>query len=341
MNVGIHRAGERIANWTHWVGQQVVAQDDFQSRGEARSRDYAVLGAATGTVVGASLGVARGFEQQKTNRIQEVWAKRTIVHPELKGYNHAAVPDYRTECVSRDKEGACTRSRTTVDGWWHNYSPRISERVVGHFHEPTFRSTNSWEPLIGGALGALGGGLLGLGVGLGVAALEHSLRQGDHHDGERPMLSPEAEQALNIRAGAAVVGGGLIGTLVGTHLGHQAGVVELNSRQSLTRVWNVPVYKTQTLGHTPSNYYQRNWSGWSMPNSGSSRNADVPVDRPVPVYDRAGDPRLQGTQKVFHTNRYGPLVGGIVGGVIGAGVGLAAGMAIGVGDKLFSQITED
>lgn len=93
----------------------------------------------------------------------------------------------------------------------------------------------------------------------------------------------------------------------------------------------------EDLQATPSNYYQRNWSAWSLPNSGGSRNADVHVDRPVPVYDAAGDPRLPGTQKVFHTNRYGPLVGGIAGGVIGAGVRLAAGLAIGVGDKLLSQ----
>ena len=315
-----------------------MGKDDFRSKDERRSRDYAVIGAAAGAVTGATIGVVSGFEAQKSSTIKEVWVDRNIVHPQMNGYSHSTTPDYSTECVARDDKGDCTRTETNLDGWYHSYSPNISERVVGHFNEPTFRNTNTWEPLMGGAIGAISGGLVGLGVGLGVAALQRSLAKENSTPPERPKLSPEAEKALHTRAGAAAVGGGILGAIVGTYVGSNAGAAELAAKQSHTRVWNVPVYQTQTLGHVPSSHYERNWFGstWSSPSGGSS-NANVPVNRNVPEYDRGGDPRLTGTQKVFNTNRYGPLFGGIAGGVIGAGVGLAAGLVIGVGDKLLSE----
>lgn len=332
--------GQSLTNLTRWVGEKVVGKDDFTGKRGDRQRDYAVIGAATGAVAGGIIGTVSGFNAQKSSSIKEVWVNRSITHPEWNGYSHSATPDFSTECVSRNDEGECTRTETNLDGWYHSYSPDIRERVVGSYTEPTFRHTKAWEPLMGGALGALGGGLLGLGAGLGVAALQRALSKDTTAPDTPPRLSPETEKALTTRAGAAVLGGALVGGVAGVFIGRNAGLAELAAKQSHTRVWNIPVYHTETLGHVPSSHYEHNWFGstWASPSGGRGPSeAHVPVNRSVPDYTRGGEPRLTGTQKVFNTNRYGPIFGGIAGSVIGAGVGLAAGLVIGVGDKLLVE----
>lgn len=328
--------GQRVSGWTRWVGDQVVGKNDFRGS-DTRSRDLAVLGAGAGAAVGATAGVIAGFNAQKTNTVTEVWENREIRHPSMHGYTHHARPDYSYPCVERNDEGSCVRTETKLDGWWHTYSPNIRERVVGNYTEPTFRNDNFLEPLKGGLLGAVGGGLVGLGVGLGLAALERSLRD-DSAPIARPKLSPEAEKALSLRAGAATVAGASVGVAVGAYLGHQGGQVEAAMGQSHTRLWNVPVTERETLGYVPGSHYEHNWFGstFAWPSSGRT-NATHPVVRDVPVYNAVGQPRMTGAQKVFHTERYGAVFGGIAGGVIGAGVGLATGIAVGLTDKLLAE----
>ena len=327
--------GQTVSRWTRWVGDKVVGKNDFRGS-DSRSRDLAVLGAGAGAAVGATAGVIAGFNAQKSNTITEVWENRDIRHPSMNGFTHHTRADYSYPCVERDKDG-CVRTETKLDGWWHTYSPNIRERVVGNYTEPTFRNDNFLEPLKGGLLGAVGGGLVGLGVGLGLAALERSLRQ-DSAPIARPKLSPEAEEALSMRAGVATVAGAAVGTAVGAYVGSQAGTIENAMGQSHTRLWNIPVTQRETLGHVPSSHYEHNWFGstFAWPSSGRS-NATEPVVRDVPVYNAGSQPRMTGAQKVFHTERYGAVFGGIAGGVIGAGVGLATGLAVGITDKLLAE----
>lgn len=331
------RIGQKAANLTRWVGEQVVGKDDFgRTVDDQRTRDYAVLGAATGAVAGAVIGATTGFNSQANNSIEEVWVDRSIKHPEMNGYSHIAVPDYDTECVQTDSEtGSCTQTETTLEGWWHQYTPRISERVVGSYNEPTFQNTNTWEPLMGGALGAIGGGLLGMGAGLGIAALRRTLA-GDAPSKPKTELKPEVEKALVNRAGIAGIAGAAIGVGVGAYVGSRAGTLELASQEVHARSWHIPVTETETLGHIPSSHYEYNWTGFPLP-LGGNRPATNPVNRQVPVYDRSGKPRLTSTGKTFETNRYGPVFGGIVGGVVGAGVGVAAGVTFGVIDKMLTE----
>lgn len=336
----MNSVGQSLSNFTRWVGQKVVGKDDFTGQRGDHRRDYAVLGAAAGAVAGGIIGTVGGFKAQKSSGIEEVWVDREIVHPEWNGYRHSATPNYSTECVARNEDGDCTSTETRLEGWYHTYDADIRERVVGSYTEPTFRHTKAWEPLMGGALGALGGGLIGLGAGLGVAALQRALAKDTAAPETPPKLSPETEQALTARAGAAALGGALLGGAAGVLVGRNAGLAELAAKQSHTRVWNVPVYHSETLGHVPSSHYEQNWFGhtWASPSSGREPSeANVAVTRSVPDYTRGGEPRLTGTQQVFNTNRYGPIFGGIAGSVIGAGVGLAAGLVIGVGDKLLVE----
>lgn len=329
----IASVGQRARNFTRWVGEQVVGENDF-GRGQNKTRDYAVIGATAGAVTGAAIGTVAGFRSQAGNSIQEVWVDRSINHPEMNGYSHYSVPDYRTECTKdyNDNE-TCT---TSIEGWWHRYSPNVHNRVVGSFQEPTFQNTSFLEPLLGGLLGAVGGGAVGLAAGIGVAALQRSLEEKKGNSPKPVELKPEVREALTNRTGIAVAAGTAVGAGLGVLLGTRAGHLELGAQEIHSRTWSVPVTETQTLGHIPHDHYEWNWSGFPLP-LGGNRPATDPVNRQVPVYDRAGNPRLTHTSETFKTNRYGPIFGGIAGGVLGAGVGLAAGVALGLTDKMLTE----
>lgn len=320
---------QKARNVTRWLGRQVT-ENDFGS-GDQKTRDYALVGASVGAVAGAVAGTVAGFNSQAGNSIEEVWVDRQVTHPEMRGYNHSVIPDYSTDCT-KDSQGN-EHCVTELDGWWHRYSPNIYHRVVGQFQEPTFQNTNFLEPLLGGFLGAVGGGAIGLAAGIGVAALQRSF-----HKSETPApLKPEVKSALTERTGVAMLAGGAIGAGLGVYLGSQAGAIELASKEIHTRSWDIPVTQTETLGYIPSDYYEYNWSSFPISIGGNNRPETVPVNRQVPVYDRAGEPKFTGTTQTFETNRYGPVLGGIAGGLMGAGIGLAAGVAFGVTDKLLTE----
>lgn len=329
--------GQKFGNLTRWVGKQVVGENDFGTRDE-KTRDYAVLGAAAGAVAGATVGTIAGFNSQSGNEINEVWETRNITHPEMNGYSHTAVPVFDTDCT-KDSQGneTCT---TELEGWWHNYSPNITNRIVGNYQEPTFQNSNFLEPLMGGVLGAIGGGAVGLAAGIGIAALQRTMQEKSGEAPPKPVeLKPEVKDALTNRTGIAVLAGATVGVGVGAVLGSRAGGIELASQEVHSRSWNIPVTQSETLGYIPHSHYEHNWTGFPIP-LGGNRSATNPVNRQVPVYNRSGEPRLTETSKTFTTNRYGPIFGGIAGGFIGAGVGLAAGVAFGVTDKMLTERSE-
>jgi len=324
--------GQKARSFSRWIGDQVV-DNDFGS-GDEKTRDYAVLGTAAGAVAGGAVGTVLGFRSQGDNQINEVWVDRDINHPQMNGYRHYTVPVYDTDCTTySDGTEHCT---TEIEGWWHHYSPNISNRKVGGYTEPTFQNSNFLEPLLGGVLGSVAGGALGLAAGIGVAALEKSMQDGKGKVSRPVELEPEVKAKISKKAGAAVLTGAAVGAGIGVFLGNQAGQAELASQQIHDRTWSIPVTQSETLGYVPSSHYEWNWSGFPLP-LGGNRAATEPVVRQVPVYDRAGNPRITHTSETFTTNRYGPIFGGIAGGVVGAGVGLAAGVAFGVGDKLLTQ----
>ncbi len=331
----ISSINQKFQDASRWVGKQVTGGDDF---GQPRSKtaDYALIGAAGGAVAGATIGAVTGFQSQAEAGIEEVWVNRNITHPEMNGYRHNVTPDLRTVCHARDENYNCTSSSTEVQGFHHSYSPNIHHRVVGQYTEPTFQHTQGWEPLRGAFLGAAGGAVVGLAVGVGAAALQRAITA-DKPEPPPAKLSPETKDAMETRAAAAALGGTVVGAGIGTYLGIRAGQAEIAGQQVHTRTWNIPVTERQTLGHIPSNYYEYNWSGLPVSFSGGNRAETVPVNRDIPVYNGAGQPRVTGTQKTFETGRYGPVFAGITGGVIGAGVGLAAGVAVGVTDKMLTQ----
>lgn len=319
-----------------WVGDNIIGQDDgYASKREVRMRDYAVLGAGTGAVAGAAIGVVTGFNSQGNDSITEQMVHRDVLHPSLRGWSHWASPDTYQDChyegYGDDRHQVCD---TKIRGWWHTYSPRIENRDVGDYTEPRFVHDNKWEPLLGGFLGAIGGAVIGLGVGVGIAALRNALDKAP--DQTRPPMSAEQHKNLSDFAGGAAIVGTVAGAGMGAWVGSRAGFAELGNQEVHTRSWMVPTTQRELLGHIPHDYYEYNW-GWGWPSSGYGQPETDPVYRDVPVYGADGRPTFHETSKEFRTNRYGPVAGGILGGLMGAGIGLATGVAVGVGAKLIAE----
>ena len=326
---------------TSWVGMQVRGADDF-GYGDTKSRDYAVAGAAAGAVVGATVGTIKGFQSQAGNNIEEVWVDRPIKHPELDGYRHYTRADRSSYCASRNDAGACTRRETETHGWWHSYTPKVSERIVGTYSEPTFQNSSFLEPLSGALIGAVGGGLIGLAAGLGISALQRTLEERRSpaeapKEPEDKVEEPLHEQALTHRMGAYAVAGTALGAGVGVYLGVKSGGIEAAANEVHSRTWSVPVHNREVIGHIPDGYYDHKGFLQLWPDDGKGRAETQPVVRDVPEYQADGSPKLTSADQTFNTRRYGKVFGGLAGGVLGAGVGLATGVGVGLADKLLTE----
>ncbi len=322
------------------VGKKVI-DSDFGTELPEASRDTLVLATTGGAVLGAAVGTFLGFQSQGGNRVNEEWRTHGIRHPHLTGYSHSAVPDYDRVChyegSGEERREVC---RDELDGWWHRYSPRIREDQVGTYTAPEFHNSKWAEPLLGGFLGALGGGLLGLGIGIGANALKHSLNHGEAGASQNALPEAKREQ-LHGTAGMLALGGAAVGMVGGGVLGHVAGVVEQAQKEVHTREWMGPVLQNQRIGEIPSDYYEHN-VGLGFPGLGIGfGRGSSGVYRDVPVYNADGTPQIQRVQHTFDTARYGPVSGAIMGGLIGGGVGLAAGIAGGTLLKMVESRPKD
>lgn len=309
------------------VGKKVI-DGDFGTELPEQDRDTLVLTTASGAVLGAAVGTYLGFQSQADNRVSEEWRAHNITHPHLTGYSHSAVPDYDREChyegSGEDRREVCTDK---LEGWWHRYSPDIRNDKVGSYTAPEFHNSNWSQPLLGGFLGALGGGLLGLGIGIGANALKRSLNHGEEAGAVGQTLPEAKRQELHQTAGLLALGGAAVGVVGGGVLGHVSGVIEQAQKEVHTRDWMGPVLQNQRIGQIPSDYYEHN-IGLGLPGLGIGfGRGSQGVYRDVPVYGTDGTPQLQRVQHTFDTARYGPVSGAIMGGIIGGGVGLAAGIA--------------
>jgi len=319
---------------------ELIKGDDFGFEGDRRLRDYAVGGAAVGAVAGAFVGAKHGFDSHSQNAIEEYNSTESVVHNRLDGYRYSRIPDYRTECETIGYgENATEHCTTELEGWWHNYSPRIDRTTVDTYEVPRYRHTEFWEPLKGGLLGAVGGGLLGVGAGAMLAVARNVIVEDDFGSPpSKPELPPLRSAAVRDFAGTAAIGGGVLGAGIGGYLGYQAGTVESGQEQVFTRHYSEPVLQREYLGDIPDDWYEWNWSGigWPSGDRGFSHGRER-VYRNNPVYQPDGSVTYRPASKTYETARYGPIGGAIVGGATGAVVGLAAGTALGIANKFLEE----
>lgn len=312
--------------WLERVGRKVL-DSDFGSEVENGQRQTLLLSSGLGALAGAAVGTYYGFEHQGLNTVQETWVTRSIVHPKLEGWSHHVSTDYDRVC--HDEGSGDNRHEVCEDelaGWRHRYTANISQRQVGSYQEPQFHNNNKLEPLLGAFLGAAGGALLGLGVGMGIQALRRTLAPVS--TSQQAHLPVDRETARV--AGFLTVGGGALGAIGGAVLGYASGTFEQTQKEVHSRSWDAPILENTRLGEIPRDYYQRYWI-LPFPNGANDyKNGTEEVFRPVPAYQADGQVAMQKVEKSFDTARYGPTGGAILGGLIGTGVGLAGGVAVSI-----------
>jgi len=326
----VNNAVTGFKGFQRWLGENVVGKgaDDYASPEDRKTRDFAVLGAATGALVGATIGTVTGFSAQAQDTIEERWNNHSVTHPHLTGYSHSAIPDYDREChyegTGEDRREVC---HDELKGWWHRFDPKIRHDNVGQYSSPSFHHSKGWEPLLGGFIGAAGGALVGLGLGIGANALRKAISK-PAPDEEPVVLGKAKQDQLADATGAAMMAGGAVGAGLGAWLGSKSGGIEIANQQVNTRTWSAPVTVSTKIGEIPRDNYQYKWfSLW--PGNGEGHGT-TGVYRDVPQYNSDGTVRMQDVTREFKTGRYGPVMGGILGGVIGAGAGIATGAALGL-----------
>jgi len=330
---------DRLTSVRDWIGENVIGDErDYGAGGaDGRMRDYAVLGGAAGAAVGGAAGTALGFQAQAADTVREEWVPRSIDDPSLAGYHESITPDIERTCTTEwhtDSDGNRYSTETCTErtrGYWHNFSPRIDHTKVGEYTEPRFVHGSFWEPLGAGVAGALLGGVTGVALGAGIAALRNSLEK-DAPPKQAPPLDNKRREDVRNLAGNAVLGGAVVGAGAGAVLGAVAGGREMASQEVHSRTWSVPVTEQRYLGDIPADHYD-----WFYPWHDDWSHGSSSVHREAPVLGRDGTPQMQNVSDTFETGRYGPVAGGILGGMIGAGVGVASGVAVGVAARMLAE----
>ncbi len=329
----------RLTSFRDWIGTNVVGEErDYgSSASDSRMRDYAVLGGAAGATVGGVAGTLAGFQAQAADSIREELVQKSIDDPSLVGYHESITPDIERTCTTdwhTDSQGNSYSEEHCTErtrGYWHNFSPRIDYRQVGQYTEPRFVHGSFWEPLASGFVGALVGGVTGVALGAGVAALRNGLEKDQAPKADPPLDEAKKEEVRKF-AGNAAIGGTVLGAGAGAVLGSMAGTREMAAQEVHTRTWSAPVTESRYLGDIPSDHYD-----WLYPWGDDWSGGRSSVYREAPVLHRDGTPQMHNVSETFETGRYGPVVGGILGGMIGAGVGLASGVAVGVASKMLAE----
>ena len=313
------------------LGEAVVGSDFARQDGTV---DGIVLGASAGAVLGGAVGGARGLLHQTQNQVTEELRHRSISEPKLDGYRYYVRADWDRDCRTHGEHTHCERE---LDGWWHNYSPNIRERVVGGFTEPTLQNSHQatvvGAAFTGAAIGA------GIGAGLGLATGVLSLLAGGHPLRRKP-LPPEIREQLVVDSGEAVVRSTAIGAGLGAAVGLGAGLLEQAGALSVERTWDAPLYEQRDLGSIPRNHYEWNWSwDWARPGDyqDHSPRGNRPVIREAPVLDSAGRPAMRPVTRHLDSARFGPVSGLLGGAAVGAGLGFATGVATSIVNRLLVQ----
>lgn len=138
------------------------------------------LSSVLGGAAGGGAGYVIGQKSTQGDEVVEKQATAEILHPQLVGYDHTIDPDvfhtYETHGNSEyghhghsngDPNGTHSDAVAHLRGYQHDYSPRISNSVVGTYTYPTLEHTAKLGPAWGGVLS----GVAGAGAGAAIAAV--------------------------------------------------------------------------------------------------------------------------------------------------------------------------
>ena len=314
------------------VGEAVVGDDFFRREGVL---DSVMMGAATGAVVGGSIGVAKGAYDQLSNQVTEVQTQKDVKVPRLDGHRDWVREDWDEDMFCDDDDTFCDED---LSGWWHNYSPDIRHRVVGSFEQPELKHSHS-STLVGSAVtGAAIGAGVGTALGLATGVVGRLLGGGPLEREKR--LSPELREKLVADTGNQIFKSTAVGAGVGAAVGFGAAMLEQAKSANITRTYMAPVMENKNLGSIPRDHYEWN-HGWDWADPTDYRDhspkGTESVIRPVPVLDANGEPTFEAVTETIDSRRFGITTGVVGGALTGAGIGLGVGVASSIVNRILVQ----
>ena len=314
------------------IGESVVGDDFARQDGTV---DGILLGATAGAAVGGVIGAGRGLINQSSDQVTEVAVRQNITDPVLQGHRYYVRSDWSNHCTGFDEFRRCERQ---LDGWWHNYSPSVNDRLIGSYSEPALQHSNPGTYLGSAVAGAAMGAGVGAGLGLAVGVLGKLVGA---HPLERKKLPPEVREKLIDDTGNNVAASTALGAGIGATLGLAAGLMEQSGAVKLSRVWQKPVTTSRNIGEIPRNHYEWNHGRWEWGRPGNyqdhSPRGNTPVYRQAPVLDSRGRPEMVNATKNLDSTRFGAVSGLLGGAVMGAGVGFGVGVAASILDRALLQ----
>ena len=323
--MSIVASGRPTSSLSQWWTKHGVSASDYTVPAQ-RGANTILAATAGGAAVGALVGIGGGAVSTYLNEKSESLATQDIVDPKFEGYNYWRVEDTSRTCVGTGDNEVCWED---TDGWYHRYSPRYDERIVGDFEKPAFHNSHKWNPINGALWGALGGGLIGLGLSVGAAVLGKAVIE----DKPEPRISARKLREIEDKTGKHLLIGGAVGAGTGALLGGLGGAIEVRKGPTVARTYIGPVTEHRQMGLIPPDSYQHT----TIRQDRSGAAATQPVYRDVPLYDQNGQPRLEAKTENFETARFGAVKGTLVGGLVGLGAGVAGGLAFNALEKIVSS----
>lgn len=330
-----------------FLHRHLATRSDYAPReslvNKARSAGLSkpLVGAGVGAAVGGTAGFLWGAHNLANDKIEVVTSTREITRPVLVGASYDDADSYTTTYTTQDSDG-----NTQYHTQWHyepeDWSPVIAnERTGFQDQKKVLQHSSSFGPLTGLAVGAGAGALMG--------ALVTSLTDliVDEPAGWRqPPRLPETEKDKKLAQNAdrAPLVAGVAGALVGAGAGAWVGSIAAEKNQSITQVYQQPVYQNRSLGFIPSDSQTRHVSNgrWGDFNI---RMSDYPENfLGSPRFSNGGEqvvrPVFTGEYRPVTTNTNShwltPAKGAAIGAGLGAMTGLVAGVAGGVLMKIAS-----
>jgi hypothetical protein len=316
-----------------------VARDSLVNKVRSADLSKPAVGAGVGAAVGGAAGFLWGANNLSKDQVSVAVETREITRPVLVGADYDDADSYTTTYTTTDSNG-----NTQYHTQWHHdsedWSPIVAQQPTGfQDQKKVFQHSASFGPLTGLAVGAGAGAI----VGALVTSLTQIVQDEPAYGYQKPKVPETAEkQALAQNADKAPLVGTLAGALVGAGAGAWAGSIAAERNQTISQVYQKPIYETRSIGFIPSDSQTRDVS--------NGRWGDFRVMFNELPENFNGTPRFsQGGEEIrrqVFTGRYEPVstttnshwLTPAKGAAIGAGLGAVTGLVAGVAGGILMKI---
>jgi hypothetical protein len=316
-----------------------VARDSMVNKARAAGLSKPLVGAGVGAAIGGTAGFLWGASNLSKDQVSVAVQTEEITRPVLVGAYYDDADTYTTTYTTTDSDG-----NTTTHTQWHydseDWSPTIRHQATGfQDQKKVFNHSASFGPLTGLAVGAGAGAI----IGALVTSLTKLVQDEPASYYEKPRV-PESDEkkALAQKADKAPLIGTIAGAVLGAGAGAWAGSMAADRNQTITQVYQKPIYETRSIGFIPSDSQTREVS--------NGRWGDFRINFDDLPENFRGTPRFsQGGEEIrrsVFTGRYEPVTTSTnshwltpaKGAAIGAGLGAITGLVSGVAGGILMKI---